>query len=78
MITISWNKFPIAWTRSIIAHMDELNIYFIVFSLTDKKVLSSSIGLFMQHTLIAATPRLIETIIIFSDTFTALPSYSDE
>ena len=55
--------------------MNELNIYFIMFSLTDKM---NNIGVFesfMQHNLIVATPRVRYIIISFPDTLTTLLSY---
>ena len=58
--------------------MDKLNIYFIVFSLTDKIEDPTFFECSVQYNLIVATPILREIINNFADTLPTLLSYSDE
>ena len=58
--------------------MDELNIYFSLFYLTDKMDDLAVFKYFVQHTLIVDTTRVRYIIINFVDTFTTLLSYSEK
>ena len=60
------------------SQMDKLNIYCIFFSSAYKTYNPEVFDYFDKHTLIVATPTVRYIINDFSDTFTALLSYSDE